>query len=112
MKLPPLLSFPSGAAVAPASDHSSLRTPETVASMCAAIRESGLSDRSAAALAGVSSAALARWRLEDAEFGAQLDAAREEFAEARLQVIREARNADGSLDRHAQAWLLKMGYRK
>ncbi len=52
-----------------------------------------------------------RWRREDPAFASRLAVAREEFRDACLLVIRNARNPDGSLDRDAQAWLRKHGFR-
>ena len=79
-----------------------------MAKICAAIRERGHSDTHAAAKAGVSSSAVSRWRQEDEEFAVQLDAARAEYLDVRLQVISETRKRDGSLDWRAQAWLMQM----
>jgi hypothetical protein len=110
MKLSPLLYFPTAAVAAATTRQASLRTPETAARICAAIRETGLSDLHAAALAGVSSAAMIQWRQEDGEFASRLDAAREELRNACLREIRQARNRDGSPDRQAQAWLRKHGF--
>ena len=106
-KLTPLLIFPS-AADAATTGRPSLRTPETVAKICAAIRERGHSDTHAAAKAGVSSSAVSRWRQEDEEFAVQLDAARTDYLDARLQAISETRTRDGSLDWRAQAWLMQV----
>src|SRR4051812_14961009 len=105
-KLAPLLIFP--AAEQAATGRPSLRTPETVLKICAAIRESGHTDTHAAALAGVSSSAVSRWRQEDEDFAVQLDTARAEYLDARLREIREARKRDGSLDWRAQAWLMQV----
>jgi hypothetical protein len=105
-KLLPLLIFP--AAQTAATGRPSLRTPEVVTKMCASIRENGHRDTHAAALAGVSSSAVSRWRQEDEEFALQLDTARAEYLEVRLKEIREMRKRDGSLDWRAQAWLLQV----
>ncbi|HEV7405532.1 MAG TPA: hypothetical protein VGO11_21485, partial [Chthoniobacteraceae bacterium] len=86
----------------------SLRTPETVLKICAAIRQRGHSDTHAAALAGVSSTAVSRWRQEDEEFALLLDTARADYLDVRLQVINETRKRDGSLDWRAQAWLMQV----
>jgi hypothetical protein len=111
MKPSNILIFPSPAH-APTPARPSLRTPETAEKICAVIRENGLPDRAAAALAGLGSAALERWRQDDAGFASRLDAAREEFCNARLREIREARNPDGTLNQQAQAWLRRWEQRK
>lgn len=88
MKLSPILLFPTGAVAPEPTTPPSLRTPATADRICAAIRESGLSDRSAAALVGVSSSEMERWRREDPAFASRLAVAREEFRDACLLVIR------------------------
>jgi hypothetical protein len=103
----PVLIFPSAAEKAAANGRPSLRTPETVAKICAAIRESGHTATHAAALAGVSSSAVSRWRQEDEESSDQLDAARAEYLDARLKTISETCKRDGSPDWRAQAWLMQ-----
>jgi hypothetical protein len=112
MKLSPILLFPTGAIADQTTMQTLLRTPQTADRICATIRESGLPDRHAAALARVNSASLERWRQEDGEFAGRLVAAREEFRNARLREIRQARNRDGSLNREAQAWLRKNGFQE
>jgi hypothetical protein len=107
-KLPPLLIFPAEEAASSAMGRPSLKTPETVAKICAAIRAHGHSDSHAAARAGISSSAVSRWRQEDEEFAIQLDAARTDYLEARLEEIRALRKRDGSIDWRAQAWLLQV----
>jgi hypothetical protein len=103
----PVLIFPSKVAAASNMGRPSLRTPDTVAKICAAIREDGHTDTHAAALAGVSSSAVSRWRQEDEEFADQLVAARAEYLDARLKEIRGTRKRDGSIDWRAQAWLMQ-----
>jgi hypothetical protein len=112
MKLSPILLFPTGAVAPEPTTQPSLRTPKTADRICAAIRANGLSDLAAAALAGVSSAAMESWQREDHEFASRLEAAREEFRNACLLVIRQARKPDGSLDPEAQAWLRKHGFQE
>ncbi len=112
MKLSPILIFPTGAVLTETTRQTLQRTPETVDRICAKIRESGLPDLAAGALAGVGSAAMERWRQEDEGFARRLEAAREEFRNERLRQIRQARNPDGSLNREAQAWLRKHGYQE
>jgi hypothetical protein len=107
-KLPPLLIFPAAEQAASNIGRPSLRTPETVLKICAAIRQRGHSDTHAAALAGVSSSAVSRWRQEDEEFALLLDTARADYLDVRLQVINETRKRDGSLDWRAQAWLMQV----
>src|SRR4051794_5856245 len=79
MKLSPILLFPTGEVLTEPPTQPSLRTPETVNKICATIREVGLADLAAGALAGVGSAAMTRWFQEDEEFAGRLEAAREEF---------------------------------
>lgn len=112
MKLSPILLFPTGAVLDETTSRPSRRTPEAADKICAAIRASGLADRLAGALAGVTSAAMESWREEDEEFARRLDAAREEYRNGLLSNIRQARNPDGSLDQAAQAWLRKHGYQE
>jgi hypothetical protein len=110
MKPSNILIFPTLAAKGLSTWQPAQRTPETLDKICATIRETGLSDNAAAALAGVTSSQFASWRREDPEFARRLEAAREEFRNALLEQIRQARNADGSLNQQAQAWLRKNGY--
>jgi hypothetical protein len=105
-KFGPLLVFPS-TEKATTTGRPSLRTPETVTKICAAIREDGHTDTHAAALAGVSSSTVARWREEDEEFAGQLVTARAEYLDARMKEIRGTRKRDGSIDWRAQAWLMQ-----
>ncbi len=107
-RLLPLLIFPSAADQATATGRPSLRTPDLVNKICAAIRRNGHTDTHAAALAGVSSSAVSRWRQEDEEFAALLDTARADFLDARLTEIRETRKRDGSPDWRAQMWLMQV----
>jgi hypothetical protein len=107
-KLPPLLIFPAEEAAKGGMGRPSLKTPETVAKICAAIRAHGHSDTHAAARAGISASAVSRWRQEDEEFAIQLDEARTDYVEARLEEIRALRKRDGSIDWRAQAWLLQV----
>ncbi|HEV7406677.1 MAG TPA: hypothetical protein VGO11_27250 [Chthoniobacteraceae bacterium] len=100
--------FPAAEQAASNTGRPSLRTPETVLKICAAIRQRGHSDTHAAALAGVSSSAVSRWRQEDEEFALLLDTARADYLDVRLQVINETRKRDGSLDWRAQAWLMQV----
>ena len=107
-RLPPLLIFPSAADQAAATGRPSLRTPDIISKICAAIRQNGHTDTHAAALAGVSSSAVSRWRQEDEEFAVLLDTARADFLDARLTEIRETRKRDGSPDWRAQVWLMQV----
>jgi hypothetical protein len=106
-KLAPLLIFPSAADQGSATGRPSLNTPEIVTKICAAIRRNGHTDTHVAALVGVSSSTVSRWRQEDEEFAAQLDTARAEFLDARLEEIRALRKRNGSIDWRAQAWLMQ-----
>ena len=69
------------------------------------IRTRGLSDRCAAAIAGLHPTTLARWKREQPDFGVGLLQAREQFRDRHLSVIMKASEAKGGW--RAAAWLLE-----
>ncbi len=83
---------------------------EVVGRMCEVIRRRGLSDAQAALSAGVSRATLGRWKREHEELEDWLAMAREQYREAKLAIVDEAKTADGRPVWRAAIWALEKAF--
>jgi hypothetical protein len=81
-------------------------TESKITAICALIRNTGMSDTAAGALAEVKRSTLSRWKKNE-EVKLEFDQARAQYLIPRLQRIGETRLKDGRPDWRAQAWLVK-----
>ena len=78
--------------------------------MCEAIRRRGLSDAQAALSAGISRATLGRWKRDHEELEDWLAMAREEYRDAKLAIVDEAKTKDGRPEWRAAVWALEKAF--
>jgi hypothetical protein len=83
---------------------------EVVGRLCEAIRRRGLSDAQAALSVGVSRATLGRWKRDHEELEDWLAMAREQYRDAKLAIVDEARTADGRPEWRAAIWALEKAF--
>jgi hypothetical protein len=83
---------------------------ETVGRLCEMIRRRGLSDGKAGLSLGISRPTLSRWKQEHAELADWLEMAREQYRDAKLALVDEAKTADGRADWRAAAWALEKAF--
>jgi DNA-binding XRE family transcriptional regulator len=83
---------------------------EVVARMCGVIRRRGISDAQAARTVGISRATLGRWKRDHEELEDWLAMAREQYREAKLTIVDEAKTADGRPDWKAAVWALEKAF--
>ena len=78
--------------------------------LCEAIRRGGMSDTKAALTLGIGRSTLSGWKKEHPELDEWLAMAREQFREAKLAIVDEARTRDGRPDWRAAAWALETAF--
>src|SRR5947209_6771835 len=83
---------------------------ETVAWLCEAIRRGGMSDTKAALTLGIGRSTLSGWKKEHPDLDEWLAMAREQFREAKLAIVDEARTRDGRPDWRAAVWALEKAF--
>jgi hypothetical protein len=74
------------------------------------IRRRGLSDAAAALSLGIPRQTLSRWKQEQPELEDWLAMAREQYREAKLALVDEAKTADGRPDWKAAVWALAKAF--
>jgi hypothetical protein len=74
------------------------------------IRRRGLADVAAAATLGISKATLWRWKRDHPDLEDWLAMAREDYREAKLAIVDEAKMADGRPDWRAATWALAKAF--
>jgi hypothetical protein len=112
--LAPTLPSPNTESVTPVALRPIGRTSgyseETVGRLCEAIRRRGMSDTAAALSLGIARSTLSDWKRDYPELEDWLGMAREQFREAKLAVVDEAKTADGRPDWKAAAWSLAKAF--
>jgi hypothetical protein len=83
---------------------------EEVGRLCEVIRRRGLSDAQAALSVGVSRATLGRWKRDHEELEDWLAMAREQYRDAKLAIVDEAKTADGRPECRAAVWALEKAF--
>jgi hypothetical protein len=83
---------------------------EMVGRLCKMIRWRGLSDGKAGLSLGISRPTLSRWKQEHPELADCLEMAREQYRDAKLAIVDEAKTADGRSDWRAAAWALEKAF--
>ena len=83
---------------------------EMVGRLCELIRRRGKSDAAAAAAFDIPKSTLARWKHEHPELAGWLAMAREQYRDAKLEIVDEAKTADGRPDWRAAAWALQKAF--
>jgi hypothetical protein len=78
--------------------------------LCEEIRRRGKSDTGAAVSLGIARSTLAGWKKEHPELEERLAMAREQFREAKLAIVDEAKTADGRPDWKAAVWALEKAF--
>src|SRR3954464_12963658 len=105
----------AGAALGAARPHSMVGRPcgyseETAGRLCEVIRRRGMSDTAAAGVLGIPKQTLGRWMYQHPELKEWLGMAREQYREAKLGIVDEAKTGDGRPDWHAAAWALQKAF--
>jgi hypothetical protein len=78
--------------------------------LCTVIRRGGMSDTAAARTLGIAGATLSTWKKAYPDLDEWLAMAREQFREAKLAIVDEAKTADGRPNWRAAVWALEKAF--